>query len=90
MIENAKLSLGIRVDYIKDNLPELINWVDQRAGHNVVEVGPSNCKCFGREAERKAGTLQFLQPGEIKTYEMKFTVIEGADLLKINEEALMK
>jgi hypothetical protein len=90
MIANPKLALGIRVDYLKANLPELINWVDQRPGHNVIEVGPSNCKCFGRAAEREAGTLQFLEPGEVKTYNMKFTVLEGAELLKANEEALMK
>lgn len=89
MIENSNLGIGLRVDYQKTNLPELINWVDLRAGHNVVEVGPSNCKCFGREAERKAGTLQFLEPGESKEYNLKFTVLEGASVLKTNEEALM-
>lgn len=90
IVQNSSLEIGLRVDYLKKNLPELINWVDLRTGHNVVEVGPSNCKCFGREEERKAGTLQFLKPGESKEYALKFTILEGEKELKINEEALMK
>jgi hypothetical protein len=90
IVENPSLEIGLRVDYLKKNLPELVNWVDLRTGHNVVEVGPSNCKCFGREAERKAGTLQYLEPGESKEYELKFTILEGTKELKRNEEALMK
>jgi hypothetical protein len=90
MIENEKLGIGLRLDYEKKNLPELINWIDQRPGHNVVEVGPSNCKCFGREAERKAGSLQFIEPGETKEYALNFTVLEGLGELKINEASLQK
>ena len=89
IVANTKLGIGLRVDYLKKNLPELINWVNLEAGHNVVEVGPSNCKCFGREAERKAGTLQFLEPGEIREYAIKFTILDGVRALVNAEKTLM-
>ncbi|NLT48659.1 MAG: aldose 1-epimerase family protein [Clostridiales bacterium] len=85
-VVNDALKLGILVRYEKKNLPELINWVDLETGRYVVEVGPSNCKCFGRKSEREAGTLQFLAPGEIRGYRVSFKVLEGSDELKEAEE----
>lgn len=71
--------LGILVEYDRTHLPNIIEWVDLEAGQNVLEVGPSNCKCFGRAAERAAGTLDFLEPGEIREYEISFTVLDGCE-----------
>ena len=90
IVANEKLGIGLRLDYQKKNLPELINWIDQRAGHNVVELGPSNCICFGRKAERQAGTLQFLKPDESREYVLKFTVLEGSAELKSSAASLLQ
>jgi acylphosphatase len=87
VIVNDKLGLGVHVTYDKKNLPELINWVNLETGRNVVEVGPSNCKCYGRKSEREAGTLQYLEAGEIREYKMCFKVLDGKnDLEKAEEE----
>ena len=88
VVANDSLTLGIRVRYEKKNLSELINWVDLETGHYVVEVGPSNCKCFGRKSEKEAGTLQFLAPGEIREYKVSFKVLEGSDKLREAEEEM--
>ena len=90
IMANRRLGMAVRVDYLKKNLPELVNWGNLHTRHYVVEVGPSNCKCFGRAAERKAGTLQFLKPGEKMEFEVRFTVLEGAAELSANETALME
>jgi len=90
ILANNNLKVGLQVDYLKKNLPELINWVNLEAGRNVVEVGPANCKCFGRAAERESGTLQFLEPGEVRDYIIKFKVLDGLSTIDEAELALIK
>jgi len=89
LLVNDNLQLGLEVRYEKENLPELIQWVDLESGRYVLEVGPSNCKCFGRKAEREAGTLQFLEPGQRKKYLLRFHVVEGREALRKAESELM-
>ena len=89
LVANENLGLGLLVSYEKQNLPELIQWMDLEQGRYVIEVGPSNCKCFGRKAEREAGTLQFLEPGERKTYSLRFRILEGRESLRKAESNLV-
>ncbi|MDO4552391.1 MAG: aldose 1-epimerase family protein [Bacillota bacterium] len=88
VVANDKLGLGLQVRYEKKNLPELVNWVDQESGRNVVEVGPSNCKCFGRAAERAAGTLHMMEPGEVRDYKLRFKVLDGRAEIEEAEKLL--
>lgn len=90
LLMNEKLELGLEVRYEIENLPNLIHWVNLEAGRYVMEVGPSNCKCFGRKAERDAGTLQFLEPGEVKNYRLSFSVIEGMTKLTEAEQQITR
>lgn len=80
--------LGLLVEFDQTHLPNIIQWVDLEEGQNVLEVGPSNCKCFGRAAERAAGTLDFLEPGEIREFEISFTVLDGNDQIQHTIKAL--
>jgi hypothetical protein len=86
VISNEKIGLGIRVSYLKENLNRLVQWVNQEAGRNVVEVGPSNCSCLGRAAEREAGTLQSLEPGELRRFHMMFKVLDGEEHIRSAEQ----
>ena len=85
-ILNDRLGLGIRACYLKKNITNLINWVDQQTGRNVVEVGPCNCTCLGRAHDRAAGVLQFMEPGEVREYKMSFEVLDGKDELQCAEK----
>ena len=85
VIANKKLGLGVRVKYEKKNLNRLIQWMDEQDGRNVVEVGPSNCSCMGRAAERAAGTLVILQPYETRDYRVSFKVLDGAEQIEKEE-----
>jgi hypothetical protein len=87
-ILNDALGLGMRVSYERKNLPELIQWNCFERGRNVVEVGPANCKCFGRKEEREAGTLQFIEAWEEKEYHIALRVLEGAEEFADAERAL--
>ena len=88
VIANDKLGIGLQVSYEKKNLPELINWVNLGVKRNVVEVGPSNCKCFGRKQEREAGTLHYLEAGEIRDYKIQFKVLDGLKEVEKAEKSL--
>lgn len=88
LVANDALGLGMQVVYEKKNLPQLIHWRDFETGRNVVEIGPSNCKCFGRKSEREAGTLQWLKPGEEKEYRLQFKVLDGAGEIRDAEKAI--
>lgn len=90
LLLNEKLELGLEVRYEKENLPNLIHWANLEAGRYVMEAGPSNCKCFGRKAERNAGTLQFLDPGEVKKYRLTFSIIEGLKRLAESEQQIIR
>jgi len=78
-VVNDELGIGVRVRYLKKNFTNLINWVDQQTGRNVVEVGPCNCTCLGRDRDRASSMLQFIEPGEVKEYKLSFEVLEGKD-----------
>jgi hypothetical protein len=90
VIANDTLGLGLQVSYQKKNLPQLINWVYLEPGRNVVEVGPSNCKCFGRKSEKEAGTLEYLEPGEIRNYQIQFKVLSNQNELELAVKAYQK
>ena len=47
-------------------------------GTYVVGIEPANCGVEGRAAERRAGTLEFIEPGEERQFEVQIEVIDGA------------
>lgn len=46
-------------------------------GEYVCGMEPANCKISGRAGERKAGRLQFIDPGGIKKYKLEFKILES-------------
>jgi hypothetical protein len=46
-------------------------------GTYVVGVEPSNCLVGGRDKERAAGRLQFLEPGECREYRLEIGVLSS-------------
>ena len=49
-------------------------------GEDVYSVGlePANCLVEGRDKEREHGILQFLAPGEQRTYHVEIGVLDSA------------
>jgi hypothetical protein len=56
------------------------------AGTYVVGLEPANCLVLGRAYERKAGTLQFLEPGEVRQYDLVLDVLWGMDAIHDAEQ----
>ena len=69
---------GVYCRYKPEELPRFIEWKMMDAGTYVVGMEPANCSVMGRPAEHDAGTLQYLQPGEERHYEIDIGVLDGA------------
>jgi hypothetical protein len=73
---------GFYVAYRADQLPRFTEWKMVGQVDYVVGMEPANCLVEGRAKERERGTLQFLEPGERREYEMEIGVLENAQMIQ--------
>ncbi|MCL4394297.1 MAG: aldose 1-epimerase family protein [Chloroflexi bacterium] len=73
-----KLGLSVRCD--KAALPNLVQWKMMGQGTYVLGIEPANCRAGGRSQERARGTLQFLQPGEQREFQLEIKVNQGEEV----------
>ncbi len=71
---NRAHKLGLRVGFKKATLPNLVEWKMMGQGTYVLGVEPANCRAGGRSQERGRGTLQSLQPGEQREFDVEIEV----------------
>ncbi len=69
---------GVFCTYRPSELPNFIEWKMMDSGTYVVGIEPANCLVIGRASERERGTLQQLQPGEIRSYHLEIGVLSGS------------
>jgi len=86
--EAAENRLGVYVRYDTGQLPRLTQWKMMGQGEYVAGIEPANCRVEGRKKEREMGTLQFLQPGEKRVYDVEIGVLEGEDEIQSLQAAL--
>ena len=77
LLENRALSLGLSVRFRRKELHRLAQWKMMGEGTYVMGIEPANCGVGGRESERRAGTLEFLEAGEERSFEVHIGVIDG-------------
>ena len=63
-VEQPALGLSVEVGWDRDALPRLHQWLHTAAGAYVLGIEPANSSVLGREADRLAGRLPVLEPGE--------------------------
>jgi len=80
--------VGFYVKYLKSQLPRFIEWKMNSEGAYVVGMEPANCLVEGRDKERERGTLQFLQPGEKREYELEIGVLASTEAIEKLETKL--
>ncbi|NMB46757.1 MAG: aldose 1-epimerase family protein [Firmicutes bacterium] len=80
--------LGVYVRYKKEQLPQLIQWKMMDKHTYVVGLEPANCLVEGRDRERQRGTLQFLEPGEVRRFQLEIGVLPGVDAIEQLEAVL--
>jgi hypothetical protein len=77
--ENIRVELvnpsgfGVRIEYKKSEFPHLTEWKMMGEGEYVCGIEPANCKVLGRAAEREAGRLQTIKPGETRRFSVTLT-----------------
>jgi hypothetical protein len=77
---NGGQGLAVYARYRQRELPYFIEW--KMVGEDVYCVGlePANCLVEGRAKERERGALQFMEPGEQRSYHVEIGVAEAAVL----------
>jgi len=70
---------GVWMRYRFAELPHFNQWKMLQPGNYVVGIEPANCVCRGRCAERELGTLQYLEPGQSVTYNVKIGVVDSRE-----------
>jgi hypothetical protein len=65
---NPALPLTATVRYDARTLPHLTQWKMMGQGEYVCGIEPANCRVFGRAAEREAGRLQSIAPGQTRVF----------------------
>ena len=79
LLENGAMALGLTVRFRKKELPRLVQWKMMGEGTYVMGIEPANCRVGGRDAERRAGTLRFLDPGQECHFEVQIGVADGEE-----------
>ncbi len=69
--------LKVSLRWKPEQLPELVQWKMCGEGAHVLGIEPGNCRVGGRAAERLAGRLKHIEPGEQKVFELELLVEEG-------------
>ncbi len=71
-------ALTATLSWSTKQLPRLVEWKMPGAGTHVLGIEPANCYVEGRSKERAEGTLEILQPGESRKYQLSFEIAADA------------
>ena len=79
---------GFYCTYRQDQLPWFTEWKMMDAGTYVVGMEPANCRVEGRAKERERGALQYIEPGEVREFEVEIGVLDGTEAIRSLDERL--
>lgn len=79
-LANRTLPLAATIRYDARALPHLTQWKMMGEGEYVCGIEPANCRVGGRAAERAAGRLQSIAPGETRVFTVMISVEPGLKL----------
>lgn len=75
---NDRLGLGLQVTTRMDQLPCLYQWQHFQAGAYALGIEPSTHHVLGNQAARDRGEMIWLRAGQERSYDARFTVLDGA------------
>lgn len=76
---NDDLGLGIFWKFPQEEIPIVNQWQHFHRGTYVTGVEPGNASMLGRAWNRKHGTLQYIEPEEVREFHMEIGVLDGAE-----------
>jgi hypothetical protein len=74
---NKKIELGVALHFNKKQLFNITQWKQMGEGEYVLGLEPCNCYVGGRSDARKNGTLEYLDPGETRDFDLTVEFFEG-------------
>jgi hypothetical protein len=86
--EGIGAGFGVLVRYDFSAFPYFSEW--KQMGEGIYSLGfePGNCHPHGRKKERERGTLQFLEPGESKDFNLEFHILDGSAAIEQTERLI--
>lgn len=69
--------IGLTLSWDPRELPRMWQWRMLGPGMYLTGLEPANCELAGRAAEREAGTLQMLEPGEQQSFGISIEILLG-------------
>jgi hypothetical protein len=76
-VEQPALGLAVEVRWARAGLPRVHEWLHTAHGAYVLGIEPANCSVLGRGADRAAGALPLLAPGEERETWVEISTIAG-------------
>lgn len=78
-LRNQKRNLTLTVRYQKATLPNLAQWKMMGQGLYISGLEPANCHVTGRSQEKARGTLQTIDAGERREFDIEISIKELAE-----------
>jgi hypothetical protein len=82
---NDKLELGLYWKFKRNEIPIVNQWQHFHKGTYVTGIEPGNCSVLGRAWNRKHKTLQHIEPGEVREFNMEIGILDGTKELRAFE-----
>jgi hypothetical protein len=76
---NKKVEIGIALYFNKNQLFNFTQWKQMGEGEYVMGMEPCNCYVGGRSDPRNSDVLEYLEPGEIRNFDLTIELLNGTD-----------
>lgn len=86
---NDGLGLGLEVCTKKSQLPCLYQWQNFQAGEYAFGIEPSTHHIKGNLFARERGEMIWLEHGDERHYDLRLSILDGADSLGIAEQRIV-
>ena len=76
---NRKIELGVAIHFNKKQLFNFTQWKQMGEGEYVMGMEPCNCYVGGRTDTRNAEVMEYLEPGEIRNFDLTVELLSGIE-----------
>lgn len=87
---NRNLELGVAIHFNKHQLFNFTQWKQMGEGEYVLGMEPCNCYVGGRVDSRNEAVLEYLEPGEIRKFDLTVEILNGVKEIDVLIESINK
>jgi hypothetical protein len=87
---NRNLELGVAIHFNKNQLFNFTQWKQMGEGEYVMGMEPCNCYVGGRVDPRNEAVLEYVEPGEIRKFDLIVEILNGAKEIDVLIESINK